>query len=226
MPRAVIFDVDGVLLQSMERNARAYQETLATIGINIDVYEVFVNEGRPSKDLLATVAKSHGRLLAGAELDRVAREKQALLATFGPMPVYPGVANLLATLQGWGLRLAFVSGGYRVNIHPNLGDLLRFFEVQVTADDELPGKPSPAPYEAALRKLGIAPDEAVVVENAPLGIEAAKSAGIYTVGVTTTLPARLLWAADQVVDRTSAAEGPIGRIVKMRGTPPGGTVLS
>ncbi len=197
--KAVIFDVDGVLLQSMDRNAEAYQAALAPLGIRIMPEEVFVNEGRRSRELLDLLARDHGRPLSDAELDEATCRHRESLTAFGPMPRYPGVDALLRELHGRGLRLAMVTGNWRANAMAPFADLATLFQVTVSAEDVTRTKPDPEAYLRALRELRVSPEEAVVVENAPLGIQAAKAAGLRVIAVTTTNPAESLRAADVVV---------------------------
>ena len=81
------------------------------------------------------------------------------------------------------------------------------FKVIVSADDVVKGKPSPEPYLAALEKLRAAPDRALVVENAPMGIASASAAGIYCIAIETTLPQEYLKGADMIVRNHEALAG-------------------
>lgn len=203
--RAVVFDVDGVLVQSMEKHHEAYQRALGPYGIQVEREQVFANEGRRAREVLHHIAALHGVRLEGAELDAVTKVKQDAFMGFGPMPMYPGVAELVERVQGAGLRVAIVTGTARVNVEHHFGGLLRTLDAVVTADDVKRTKPDPEPYVAALTKLGLMPNEAVVVENAPLGVQSARAAGIQVIGVASTNPADVLreHGATVVVDRVA-----------------------
>ncbi len=196
---AVIFDVDGVLVQSMERNAEAYRRTFETLGVRIEPREVFVNEGRGSKVLIDRLAKAHRVTLTDDALEDATRRHHAILASFGTLPLYPGVPELLNALHARGLRLAMVTGNWREIARAPFGVLAHLFEVVVSAEDVTRTKPDPEPYRKALELLHVPADEAVVVENAPLGIQAAKAAGLRVIAVTTTNPAESLDGADALV---------------------------
>ena len=196
---AVIFDVDGVLIRSMEKHAEAYARAFAPLGVTVEQAEVFRNEGRGSRDVAVAVAKQRGLGLSDAQIDAIAKEKQRVFTSFGPMPKYPGVDALIDRLKARGLRLAMVTGTSRVNVESHFGAWAKAFDVIVTADDVKRTKPDPEPYETAIAKLGLEKDEAIVVENAPLGIQSAKAAGLRVVAITTTNPPAALSQADAVV---------------------------
>lgn len=199
--RAVIFDVDGVLVQSMERHHEAYRKAFEPLGVEIHRHEVYANEGRRSREVIEALAKERGMTLHPTQLDEMNRAKQQAFAGFGPLPLYPGARELIDALHARGLRLAAVTGTARANVDNHLRDILPRFDVVVTADDVARTKPDPEPYLAALGKLGVDAPHALVVENATLGIRAAKAAGLRVVAVTSTLSRDALREADVVVER-------------------------
>lgn len=197
--RAVIFDVDGVLVRSMENHARAYEAAFQDIGVRIDASEVFANEGRRSREVIESLANARGLSLADEKLDEMSRRKQSVFYSFGPAPLYPGVETFLETLDAHGLQYAAVTGTTRANVEHHLGPIAQRFAAIVTSDDVKRTKPDPEPYLAALQRLRLRPEEGVVVENAPLGIQSAKAAGLRVVAVTSTNPRHALRQADVVV---------------------------
>ena len=203
--RAVIFDVDGVLVQSMEKHHEAYVKAFQDLGVAIRREEVFANEGRRSREVIETLANDRSLSLTPAQLDEMNRRKQETFFGFGPLPLYPGVPDLVAQLKDAGLLVAAVTGTNRKNVDNHLGRLTERFDVIVTADDVKRTKPHPEPYLAALAKLDVDAAQALVVENATLGIRSAKAAGIRVVAVTSTLPREMLGEADFVVDRVADA---------------------
>jgi len=205
--RAVIFDVDGVLVRSMEKHAEAYAAAFLPYGARIEQHEVFRNEGRGSREVAVALAKERNMGLTEEQLDAIAKEKQRVFASFGPMPKYPGVDALIDSLRARGLRLAMVTGTTRVNIERHFPELLPKFAAIVTADDVKRTKPDPEPYLMALRKLELRADECVVVENAPLGIRSAKDAGLRVIAITSTNPPEALKGADVIVEKVADVEG-------------------
>ena len=198
--KAVVFDVDGVLVQSMERHYEAYRKAFSTIDVEIRKEEVFENEGRRSREVIESLAKARDLGLPMEKLESLNRLKQATFASFGPLPLYPGARELVEKLKDRGLLVAAVTGTARANVDNHFqGGFADRFDVIVTADDVTRTKPDPEPYLSALSKLGLRPEEALVVENATLGVRAAKAAGIRVVAVTSTLPREKLHEADEVV---------------------------
>lgn len=204
---AVIFDVDGVLVQSMEKHHEAYARAFRPFGIELTRDEVFRNEGRGSREVAVWVAKHRDLKLTDEQLDQVARDKQRVFSSFGPMPRYPGVDTLVDGLRARGLRLAMVTGTSRVNVQNHFHQWTQKFDAIVTADDVQRTKPDPEPYLKALEKLGLRPEECLVVENAPLGIQSAKAAGLRVVAVTSTNPPEALKDADVVIERVGMLPG-------------------
>lgn len=204
--RAVIFDVDGVLVQSMEKHHLAYQRAFQDLGVAVRLEEVYANEGRRSREVIESIARSRGLELRPEQMDEMSRRKQETFASFGPLPLYPGVPDLLSSLKAKGLMVAAVTGTTRFNVEHHLGVLVKRLDVLVAAEDVKRSKPDPEPYLKALEKLGLRADEALVVENATLGVKAAKGAGIRVVAVTSTLTAEALHEADQIVDRVADVE--------------------
>lgn len=205
-PRAVIFDVDGVIVRSMEKHAEAYAAAFAPYGVRIEPHEVMRNEGRGSREVAVALSRERNMGLTDAQLDAIAKEKQRVFASFGPMPRYPGVDALIDRLHARGLKLAMVTGTSRVNVERHFPELLSKFSVIVTADDVRRTKPDPEPYLTALEKLGLPAADCVVVENAPLGIRSAKGAGLRVIAVTSTNPPDALKEADVIVERVAQVE--------------------
>lgn len=203
--RSVIFDVDGVLVQSMDRHHEAYRRAFADLRVDVRKDEVFSNEGRRSREVIEAIAKARGIRLSPEQAKAMSEAKQAAFAAFGPLPLYPGVPELLAKVREAGLKLAAVSGTTRVNIDNHFGSLGKRFDVIVSSDDVKSTKPDPEPYLTALQKLGIAASEAVVVENATLGVRSAKAAGLRVIAVTSTQPRERLAEADHVVEKVADA---------------------
>lgn len=197
--RAVIFDVDGVLVRSMEKHHEAYQRAFETVGARIGQDEVFENEGRRNREVVERLAEARRLSLPKEKLDELSRIKQDAFRAFGPMPFYPGAKELVESLHARGVKVAAVTGTSRANVEHHFGDLAGRFSLIVAGEDYAKGKPDPEPYRRALESLGVSPDEAVVVENAVLGIRSAKAAGIRVVAIASTMPREALREADVIV---------------------------
>jgi beta-phosphoglucomutase len=199
--RAIVFDMDGVVLNSPPVHLLTWQRTLAPLGIELSASDHYPLEGLPTE---VTAKRLTERFLGKACTDREARQlantKRALFRDIFNPSFVPGIVPLLHDLQGRGYRLGLVTGSARSVVDESLvptgaADL---FEVIVTGDQVASGKPDPEPYRTAASHLGIPPAQCLAVENAPLGIRSAKAAGMGCVALETTLPAERLSAADRV----------------------------
>lgn len=148
-----------------------------------------------------------GRLMPGIAadaLERLADEKEQLFraSAAGGLTALPGVAGLLHALTEHGIPKAIVTSTPRVNLEFVLGELglAGRFEALVSAEDVVRGKPAPDGFLAGAARVGVAPADCVVIEDAPAGLAAAKAGGMRAIGVTTTHPAAALFDAGLVVD--------------------------
>jgi HAD superfamily hydrolase (TIGR01509 family) len=184
---AAIFDMDGVLVDSGAHHRHAWRELLTELGAEPADPEYWrLTIGRPGEEALPLLL---GRRLSGAEARRLARRKRDLYyerARNGLEPV-SGVPQFLESLARLGVPRAVGTSASRWDAERLLDDLglLRYFEVVVTADDVMLGKPDPEVWTQAARGLRRAPAACVVFEDAPVGVQAARRAGMRAIGVTT-----------------------------------------
>ncbi|HKW90401.1 MAG TPA: HAD family phosphatase [Methylomirabilota bacterium] len=184
---AAIFDMDGVLIDSGAHHRHAWRALLAELGAEpADPEHWRLTIGRPSEEAIPLLL---GRRVSGAEARRLARRKRDLYvqrAQAGLEPV-AGVLEFLASLDRLGVRRAVGTSASRWDAERLLDDLglLRYFDVVVTADDVMLGKPDPEVWTQAARRLRVAPGHCVVFEDALVGVQAARAAGMRVIGVTT-----------------------------------------
>jgi HAD superfamily hydrolase (TIGR01509 family) len=187
--KAVLFDMDGVLFNSMPYHADAWHETLKRHGLYLTREEAYLNEGRTGQGTIDIVYRRQlGRSVTPEEAQQLYNEKTEEFHKHPlPEPIV-GVTELLNKVKADGLTRMVVTGSGQNDL---LERLMRYFpgifsrELMVTAFDVKYGKPNPEPYLMALQKAGLQPHEAIVVENAPLGVEAGVGAGIFTLAVNT-----------------------------------------
>lgn len=195
---AVIFDMDGVLIDSMPYHARAWINVLDELGIRITREDVYAREGEPGAVSLSNFLIQKG-IDPQPELirDLLAR-KERLFKQTTVLKAFDGVREFLAELRRQGKRLAIVTGTALDELNVSLpGDIRAHFEVIVTGDRIQRGKPDPEPYLTAIRELSVPPEKAVVIENAPLGLISAKAAGLRCLTVATSVQCAQLASADQ-----------------------------
>jgi sugar-phosphatase len=188
--QAIIFDVDGVLIDSDLVSERHWRAWAQQHGVDYDAI-ARIHHGRPTADTIHQVAP---HLNAAQQAHR--KETAEADDTDG-LTAYAGVKELLARLPRD--RWAVATSGTRRTVSlrfPYLG--LPEPLVLVTADDVQRGKPAPDPYLLAAERLGVAPADCLVIEDAPAGVEAAKAAGAKVVAVTTTHQADDLGQADAI----------------------------
>lgn len=190
-PRFVLSDMDGVLVDSTLAVARAWRWWARDIGLDFALVEP-VMYGTPSREVAA-------RLLPGADAaaESLRIEERQSTDLEGVVAV-PGAAELLATWPAD--RLAVVTSASPRLAAARLGHAgLRAPAAMITADQVTTGKPDPEGYLAAAAELGAAPAECVVLEDAPVGLEAAAAGGMRAIAVLTTYPRAELPHADAYV---------------------------
>jgi HAD superfamily hydrolase (TIGR01509 family) len=184
---AAIFDMDGVLIDSGAHHRQAWRALLAELGTEpADPEHWRLTIGRPSEEAIPLLL---GRRVSGAEARRLARRKRDLYqerAQAGLEPV-AGVLPFLESLARLAVPRAVGTSASRWDAERLLDDLglLRYFDVVVTADDVMLGKPDPEVWTQAARRLQTPPAHCVVFEDALVGVQAAREAGMRAVGVTT-----------------------------------------
>jgi beta-phosphoglucomutase len=194
--RAILLDMDGVVLDSPPLHLLTWQRTLAPLGIELRAEDLFPLEGMPTEvtaQRLLTFLEAES-FQEGEEAGRLAARKRALFREMFHPTFVPGIVPLLYDLRGRGYRLGLVTGSARNVVDESLAPtgVTTLFDAIVTGDDVSQGKPDPEPYRTAAAQLGLPPDECLVVENAPLGIRSAKAAGMGCVALETTLSAERL----------------------------------
>lgn len=187
--KAVLFDMDGVLYDSMPNHAKAWSTAVTEFGLSMSPHEAYLHEGRTGHGTINILAQRHwGRNATTEEMERIYAAKSALFNTCPEPQPMPGAAQLLQSIRSLGLTIVLVTGSAQRSLLTRLAhDFPGIFSAErmVTAFDVKHGKPHPEPYLMGLEKAGVSASEAVVIENAPLGVEAAHAAGIYTIAVNT-----------------------------------------
>lgn len=187
-PKAVLFDMDGVLYDSMPLHAIAWQESMKKFGIHMTTADAYATEGARGIDTIRLFVKQQqGKDISLEEAQRMYDEKTRLFHAMPEAPIFDGVFSIMEKIQRSGMTVNVVTGsGQRPLIERLLHDFGQYLDEDhiTTAYDVKHGKPYPDPYLMGLRKAGnLQPNEGIVVENAPLGVRAGVSAGIFTVAI-------------------------------------------
>ena len=187
--KAVLFDMDGVLFDSMPYHSEAWHKVMKSHGLTLSREEAYMHEGRTGASTINIVFQRElGREATQEEIESIYQEKSVLFNSYHEAKPMPGAWELLQKVKKDGLIPMVVTGSGQLSLLERLEHNypgMFHKELMVTAFDVKYGKPNPEPYLIALKKGGIKADEAVVVENAPLGVEAGHNAGIFTIAVNT-----------------------------------------
>jgi beta-phosphoglucomutase family hydrolase len=205
MTEAVLWDLDGVLVDTAPFHFQAWQELFRSVGKGFDDADFRRTFGLRNDAILRDIL---GELMP-AEEARLAHRKEELYRAKadGRVKAMPGAIGLLRRLRQEGRKTAIVSSAPRENVRVLLRSLglEKMFEAVIAEEDAPRGKPDPQGFLLAAEKLGVAAAECVVIEDAPGGVEAAKRAGMRCIGVTTSRPREALTSADLVVDSLAEA---------------------
>jgi beta-phosphoglucomutase family hydrolase len=196
---AVLWDMDGVLVNTAPFHYQAWRALFASLGRDLSEEEFQRTFGLRNDDILRTVL--------GETLPERLRElgdcKEELFreAIKGRIAPLPGAVDLVRRLRAAGVKQAIVSSAPRRNVETILEvlALTASFDALVTEDDVQRGKPDPQGYLLGADRVGIAPAACVVIEDAPAGVEAAKRAGMRCIGLAAARRPEELSAADLVV---------------------------
>ena len=188
--KAVFFDMDGVLFDSMPYHAKAWQTAMNEVGLKFSLYDAYMNEGRTGDSTIdEAFLLEYGKVADDETKRKIYKRKSDLFNEYNVKPQQiPDVFPLLKMLKERGLQILVVTGSAQVSLIDMLDEYFpNIFEdgKMVTAFDCKIGKPDPEPYLMALSKAKVEKWQAMVVENAPLGVRSAVSAGLFTIGVNT-----------------------------------------
>lgn len=199
VPRGVLFDLDGVIIKSMEQHLEAWQYAFSEQGIQIRKEDFFQLEGRGVRSVTEELTKKYD--LDPALKSGIINTKMAYYNRIYKPEFYDGLFELLEFLKKKQVKTAIITGATRERVDELLENHLRdFFDISVSSDDVINTKPFPEPYLKGAALLDLKPSECVVIENAPLGIRSAKDAGMVVIAVRTTMEDEYLQQADYIVD--------------------------
>lgn len=217
-PRAVLWDVDGTLVDSTEYHFETWREALAREDFRLTREDFLRSFGKRNDAVVRALLSD---VIASSEIERISETKEARyreLVRERGIALLPGVGVWLRRLMADGWLQALASSAPPANLDAILAatNLTNFFDTVVSAEQVEHGKPDPQIFLLAAEKLGVASRRCVVVEDAPAGVEAGRRAGMKTVGVLTShtslaadvVARRLDELPDHVFDELVARVGP------------------
>jgi len=198
--KAVLWDMDGTLVNTAELHYKAHITTLKKYGYEFSRQTYNTLFGMDDHHIMRQIAPD----MEETAFKAMVVEKNVLYRQFAaaePLPPLPGVLHWLRTFQTWGFRQVVVSTTFAENIEAMVHSLqiTAYFETLIsTINMGLPSKPAPDGFLKAAEILGLAADQCLVIEDAPAGIASAKSAGIKCLAVGTSNPLENLKDADLI----------------------------
>ena len=230
-PKAVLFDMDGVIYDSMPNHVLAWHEAMDSYGIDMPYSGAYEYEGMRGVETIKLLTRQQwGKTVSDEEAMKMYQHKSRLFAEHcrqTPATIMPGIITLMEQIKARGMKICVVTGSGQ---HTLLDKLLTDFqglltaELMVTAFDVSHGKPDPEPYIIGTRKCEVEPWEAIVVENAPLGVRAAHAARCFTIAVNSgPLPDAALASegADLIYPKMTALSEDFTRLCQLVDYPSG-----
>lgn len=194
--KASFFDMDGVLFDSMPTHAKSWKQAADEAGLSSTWEEFYLYEGQTGPYTINLLyQKNFGRNATEEEIDLIYQRKTNLFTQYDRGEAIPHAQEVLQTMQD--TTRVLVTGSSEPTLLTRIESTFpQIFarDNMVTGKDVKLGKPSPEPYLMALKAANVRPEEAIVIENAPMGVRSATAAGILTIGVNTgPLPDEVLY---------------------------------
>ncbi len=203
--KAVIWDMDGVIADTAPYHFKAWQQVFRKRGVRFTREDFTPRFGQRNDTIIRSVL---GEATPKSEIDTIAGEKENNFRSMVRRKIepLPGAIELLGSLSEHGFKTALASSGPMENIHLLISSLGigSCLDVIVSGHDVTESKPSPQIFLLAAQRLGVEPEDCVVIEDAVAGVAAARKAGMHSLAVTTTNPRESLTEADLIVDTLEA----------------------
>ncbi len=199
--KAVMLDMDGVVIDGMPFHQRAWKEAFAAVGIEVTDTDIYLKEGMDQRETVIQLCAGKGVSLSSEDMKKVIDLKNRILNSIFKVRLIPDIKEFLSRLKALGFKLALVTGTNKDVVERILHQeevLKDLFDVVVTAATASRKKPDPEPYLKGVELLETDKERCLVIENSPAGITSAKRAGLTCLALTTSLPAEYLKEADCV----------------------------
>ncbi|MCW3115792.1 MAG: glycoprotease/HAD-superfamily hydrolase like protein [Segetibacter sp.] len=205
--KGVIFDMDGTLLESTEADYRAWEKVFNNYNQELSFEKYAPMLGVKSADVVRNEIGFHDEL----DVKRILKEKFDYFVEYvNENPIKPVFAaeTFLKSLAQYPVKVALATSSRKEKMQMVLKqlDFMQYFEAIVTGDEVSNGKPAPDIFLLAAKRLGLSPEECMVIEDGPIGVAAAKSANMKCVAITETHQAEQLSAADLIIDTYEHAD--------------------
>jgi beta-phosphoglucomutase len=207
--KGVIFDMDGVLVDTGEFHKQAWYDLARQQGWAYNDEQFYATFGMQNYQIIPSLSRTK---LSRPEIDELSLWKEHRFRDLvaGKITLLPGVKALIDDLKRYGFVLALGSSGPHFNIEMILTEtrIMSAFSAIVAAGDVTNGKPAPDTFLKAAERLALSPEACVVVEDAVQGVDAARAAGMAVIAVTNTRSRTDLAHADHVIDSLTELSAP------------------
>lgn len=200
IPKGALIDMDGTLIDSMVNHTAAWKRLVDELGIPADRNDFYLYEGMTGRATIRLIFRRAMRPEPTVEeCDELYSRKARYFNELPKVPVIAGADEMLKLFMKKGIKRVLVTGSRQLS---NLDRLDSAFpgafphDLRITAADVVNGKPHPEPYLKGMALVNLSPAESLVVENAPLGVEAGRASGAFTIAVATgPIPVETLYKA-------------------------------
>jgi len=203
---AIIWDMDGVLVNTGEYHYQAWKQTFEELDVPFSKEQFQATFGMNNAGILEIIC---GEKLPPDQEQKISEHKEELFreAVKGKAKLLPGIENALKNFSEWNFKQAIASSAPPKNIEVLVKELGigKYFDAIVSGYD-IPGKPDPGVFLKAAQKIGTSPNSCIVIEDAVAGVEGAKNAGMKCIAVTNTNTAEALSKADLIFDSLEGLE--------------------
>jgi beta-phosphoglucomutase len=197
--KAVLFDMDGVIVDSMPYHFISWFEALRKYNVRIAPTDIFGMEGAKWDKVIRYAFKRDGLKLSEKTAHKIFLNRQNLFIKYFKRHIFTEIIEIIKLLKNQGFLIGLVTGSSLLEAKKMLPkNIYALFDAKVSGDMVKQGKPYPDSYLLAAKKLNLSPKDCIVIENAPYGIKAAKAAGMYCIAIATSLSKEYLTKADKI----------------------------
>ena len=198
--KGFLFDLDGTLIQSLHQHFIAWKKAFKQYGVKINENDYYYLEGSKLSEIVKIISKK--KKILNPDITKIIQFKENNYNSKAKIKFYFGVKKFIEKLINNKIKIGIVTAGQKERLYKSLPlSFLNKFDVIVTGNDTKKGKPSPEPYLLGCKLLDLNIKNCVVIENAPIGIKSAKAAGMFCIGISSTVEKSILKEADIVIDK-------------------------